>query len=327
MATKKVKAKVGVFLTICLAIMVTGIVYISGLYNDTGMHFWLEFEDSVLGVYEGGIVQYLGVPVGKVSDISVTPTNRAHIEITINPEKVTLHRGVEAQLVLYSLAAGTMAIELSGGEPADGPLPANSEIPARASAFAAISTKVEELMDDASSIIDKVNVGLSGMESGDLAKIVDRAQNVMEEIEGLLSETRNTMGTTRELIAKVEDRIDPVLDEVVALSSELRSTSGDASDFLKVATKKAEALDVEGIGGQVDDVLTQITQLAMQLNKSVDTLDNSSVTMLHKADNLEFTFRSTLLETTDTLLALESLVKQLKENPSSLLRGKGRIKE
>ena len=118
-----------------------------------------------------------------------------------------------------------------------------------------------------------------------------------------------------------------MLDEVVSLSSELRSTSGDASDFLKVATKKAEALDVEGIGGQVDDVLTQITELAVQLNKSVDTLDNSSVTMLHKADNIEFTFRSTLLETTDTLLALEALVKQLRENPSSLLRGKGRIKE
>lgn len=327
MATKKVKAKVGVFLTGCLALMVWAVLYISGLYGSLGDTFWLEFEDSVLGVYEGGIVQYLGVPVGKVSDISVTANNRAHIEIVIDPTKITLHHGVEAQLVLYSLAAGTMAIELSGGSREQGPLAPNSEIPARPSAFAAISTKVEELMDDATSIIDTVNDGLTGMETGDLATIVSRAMAVLEDVETLMEETRETMVTTREVIAKVEERIDPVVDEVLALGADLRETSDDASAFLQVATEKAEALDIEKMGGQVDSVMAEITSLAARLNESVSTLDSSSVTMLHKADNIEFTFRSTLLETTDTLLALEALVKQLKENPSSLVRGKGRIKD
>tara|TARA_R110001592_G_scaffold11954_5_gene58203 strand:- start:3368 stop:4351 length:984 start_codon:yes stop_codon:yes gene_type:complete len=326
-ATKKVKAKVGLFLTLCFGLMIWGAVYISGLYGESGDTFWLEFDDSVLGVYEGGIVQFLGVPVGKVSDISVTASNRAHIEIVINPSKIALYRGVEAQLVLYSLAAGTMAIELSGGRLEDGLLPPNSQISARASAFAAISTKVEELMDDASSIIDKINVGFSGMEPGDLSEIVLRTKNAITEVEHLLVETRETVTTTRDVIAKVEIKIDPVVDEVMALSSEFRDTSGKVGEFLDVATKKTNELDVASLSSRVEEVLQEIATLTVQLNKSVDTLDASSVSMLHEADNIEFAFRSTLTETSDTLLALEALVKQLKENPSSLLRGKGRIKE
>jgi len=327
LATKKVKVKVGIFLTGCIALMVVATLYISGLYGNVGDTFWLEFEDSVLGVYEGGIVQYLGVPVGRVSDISVTENSRAHIEIAIDPTKVTLHRGVEARLVLYSIAAGTMAIELSGGDSSAGPLPPNSQIPARASAFATISTKVEDLMDDASSIVDMLNQGLSGMESGDLAKIITQARDVMANLESLLVETRGTMEATREAIAKVDARIDPMVEEVLALGAELRGTSQEAGAFLQVATRKTEELDVAGLGGHLDTVLTEVAGLAARLGESVGALDAASISMLHKADNIEFTFRSTLLETTDTLLALEALVKQLKENPSSLVRGKGRVIE
>ena len=327
MATKAVKAKVGIFLVVCSSLMIGAILYISGLYGSNGESYWLEFDDSVLGVYEGGIVQYLGLPVGKVSNMSVTPNNRAHIEILVNPEKVALYQGVEAQLVMYSLAAGTMAIELSGGHLEDGPLPPGSEIPTRPSAFSAISTKVEELMDDASSIVDRINDGLSGMESGDLSDIVAQARDIVDEFDDLLTETQETMSTTRDAITKVEKKIDPVVDEVLALSTELRSTSGDASAFLQVATQKTKALDIAGLSKRADDVLAEVKSLTAQLGKSVTTLDNSSVAMLHEADNIEFSFRATLSETTDTLIALEALIKQLKEDPSSLVRGKGRVKE
>jgi phospholipid/cholesterol/gamma-HCH transport system substrate-binding protein len=327
LATKKVKIKVGMFMITCISLIIASALYISGTYGSSGTTYWLEFDASVLGVYEGGIVQYLGVPVGKVSDISVTANNRAHIEIVINPNKVALYRGVEAELVMYSLAAGTMAIELSGGQLKDGPLPAGGQIPSHPSAFSAISTKVEELMDDASSIVDKFNEALSGMESGALTEIIERAQVVMEEAEGLLAETREAVTVTKDTIAKVEEKIDPIVEEVVALSTELRGTSDDAGAFLKVATKKAEELDVAGLGKRVDDVLAEISELAGQLNDSVSTLDASSASLLHEADNVEFSVRATLTETTDTLVALEALVKQLKEDPSSLLRGKSRIKE
>lgn len=327
MATKKVKAKVGVFLVMSFALIAAAVSYISGAYSDRGVSYWLEFQDSVLGVYEGGIVQYLGVPVGKVTNISVTSVNQAHIEISINPSKIQLHRGVQGQLVLYSLAAGTMAIELSGGDPAQGPLPPNSQIPARPSAFASISTKVEELVDDVSIIVGKIEEGLSSMEPDALTKIVARVDRILADAEGLSGELKETLKTARGTMETLNGKIEPVTDEVLALSQNIRSTSDEAGKFLAVAREKTSQLDVESLGGKLDTVLEQIATLTMQLNGSVAKLDTSSATMLHEADNIEYSFRNTLTTTADTLLELETLISQLKQDPSSLVRGKAKIKE
>ena len=327
MATKKVKAKVGVFLVMCFSLIAAALSYISGTYSDRGVTYWLEFKDSVLGVYEGGIVQYLGVPVGKVTNISVTPSNQAHIEISINPAKVQLHQGVQAQLVLYSLAAGTMAIELSGGVPADGPLPPQSQIPARPSAFASISTKVEVMMDDVSVIVAKIEEGLSGMEPGAITNILGRVDKILADAEGLSGDLKLSLKSARDTMDTVKDRIDPVTDEVMALSQNIRKTSDEAGAFLSVAREKTSQLDVKELGSKLDTVLAQIATLTAQLNGSVAKLDTSSASMLHEADNIEYSFRNTLSTTAETLLELEALIGQLKQDPSSLLRGKARIKE
>jgi phospholipid/cholesterol/gamma-HCH transport system substrate-binding protein len=327
MATKKVKAKVGVFLIMCFSLIAAAVSYISGTYSDRGVTYWLEFKDSVLGVYEGGIVQYLGVPVGKVTNISVTPSNQAHIEISINPTKIKLHQGVQAQLVLYSLAAGTMAIELSGGDPTDGPLSPGSQIPARPSAFASISTKVEELMDDVSVIVGKIETGLSGMEPGALTNILARVDRILADTEGLAGEVKSTLASARGTMNTIDGKIAPVTDEVMALSQNIRKTSDEAGAFLAVAREKTSQLDVKELGGKVDTVLEQIAALTMQLNGSVAKLDSSSATMLHEADNIEYSFRNTLSTTAETLLELEALIAQLKQDPSSIVRGKARIKE
>lgn len=327
MATKKVKAKVGVFLVMCFSLIAAALSYISGTYSDRGVTYWLEFKDSVLGVYEGGIVQYLGVPVGKVTNISVTPSNQAHIEISINPAKVQLHQGVQAQLVLYSLAAGTMAIELSGGNPADGPLPPRSQIPARPSAFASISTKVEEMMDDVSVIVAKIEEGLSGMEPGAITNILGRVDKILADAEGLSGDLKLTLASARGTMDNVNGRIEPVTDEVMALSQNIRKTSDEAGAFLAVAREKTSQLDVKELGSKLDTVLAQIATLTTQLNGSVAKLDTSSATMLHEADNIEYSFRNTLSTTAETLLELEALIGQLKQDPSSIVRGKAKIKE
>lgn len=327
MATKKVKIKVGVFLILCFSLIAVSVAYISGAYTVEGVPYWLEFEDSVLGVYEGGIVQYLGVPVGKVSNIAVTSSNRAHIDILIDPDKIELQRGVRAQLVLYSLAAGTMAIELSGGDAEKGPLPENSQIPTRPSAFSAISTKVEELMDDASIIVGKLEEGLRGLEPGEFTDMIGRVNSIIEDVEVMAEDFKTTVKSANSAIAKVEGKIDPVTDEVMALSKDLRATSAEAGDFLRIARSKAEELDVQQLGGRMDEVLGQITELTVQLKASVENLDESSATMLHEADNIEYSLRTTLQSTSDTLSALESLLTQLKQDPSALVRGKARIKD
>jgi len=125
-ATKKQKMKVGIFLIVGFAAIVFAVTYLSGVYREHGLVYWVEFEESILGLNEGGLVEYLGVPVGRVREIYVTDQKKAHVRFVIDPEKVTLQEGVQAELVIYSLAAGTMAISLRGGDPNNPVIPPNS---------------------------------------------------------------------------------------------------------------------------------------------------------------------------------------------------------
>ena len=54
MASKKVKVKVGIFLIACFTLIGISLAYISGTLRPEGVPYWLEFDASVLGVYEGG---------------------------------------------------------------------------------------------------------------------------------------------------------------------------------------------------------------------------------------------------------------------------------
>ncbi len=53
MATRKQKFQVFVFLIVCLALVGLIIYIVSGMYSTTKLKYWVEFDESVLGIYEG----------------------------------------------------------------------------------------------------------------------------------------------------------------------------------------------------------------------------------------------------------------------------------
>ena len=142
MATRAQKAKVGIFLLVCVGVIVFGGLFVSGLRTEERHEYYIVFEESVSGLSIGSPVQYMGVPVGTVKDIKVTDTNRVEVSILVSTEKVTLREGTNATLVTYNLAAGTMAVSLAiakNAEPGE-PLQPGSIIPTQESLFASLST-------------------------------------------------------------------------------------------------------------------------------------------------------------------------------------------
>ena len=159
MATRSQKTKVGIFMIGAILLFALSLFFVSGYYGDGGHHYSMQFENTILGLYEGAIVEYLGVTVGKVRNIKVLEDNNLPIvEIALDPAKVTLYKGVEAKLSLYSMAAGTMAISLTGGDPEQGELRPGSRIPTAPSAITAISTQVIDMMDQMMCLVDCVVV-------------------------------------------------------------------------------------------------------------------------------------------------------------------------
>jgi len=327
LATKKQKAKVGLFLFVCFGAIIGGAVVLSGLMREPGLHYWLEFEDSILGLGEGGLVEYKGVPIGRVQSIRVQENNNARVDITINPEKVTINEGVEAQLVLYSFAAGTMAISLTGGDPEAPELPPDSQIPAKSSAFATISSQISDLMEQLSTIFAKIDTGFEGMEEGALAEIVVNVKDILAEGDGFMRDTKDLVNESRDTIVGLRDNAKNVMIEFETLAKEITALTTDVKRLVSTTTSKMDGVNVGETQAQVNRVLENIAELTDKLNKTVEQVDELSANAVHEASNIEYTLRQSLKEFTEAFESANALMRELQRDPSSVVRGKPIIKE
>jgi phospholipid/cholesterol/gamma-HCH transport system substrate-binding protein len=326
-ATKKQKAKVGFFLLVCLSIIIGGGILLSGLMREPGMYYWMEFEDSILGLGEGGLVEYKGVPIGRVRSIYVQENNNARVDIAINPEKVSLQEGVEAQLVLYSFAAGTMAISLTGGEPDAAILPPGSQIPAKSSAFATISSQISELMEQLSVIFTKIDTGFEGMEDGDLTAIVKNFNVLLEDGKGFMGETNDLVVEAKNTLVMLRDDAENVMVEFQDLSKDIRGLTTDVKRLVTTTTAKVGDLNVGQTQEQVNRVLENLSQLTERLNQTAAQFDDLSANAIHEASNIEYTVRQSLEEVNEAFQSVNALMRELQRDPSAVLRGKTIIKD
>ena len=316
MATRKQKVKVGFFLLMCGALVAVGLSLVAGLHEDRGVHHWITFQESVLGLYEGGTVEYMGVPIGKVRNISVTRQNLVSVEIVIDPAKATLYSGVEARLVVSSIAAGTLAVSLSGGDPRAGELPPNSTVPSKLSALTAISTQLEEVMEQVDEIFHVVTSGLEGMEDGKLTEIVN-------ESHGLVADARTMVKEATDTLQHVREEADTAIDRALEIADSVKGFTESAKGLSDSLQSKVEPLDLSQIQANLDKVLGNAAALSEQLQKTAAGLDNTLASMTHEASNVEYSLRSSVTELNKTLESLRQLSTQLRDDPSSLVWGRG----
>lgn len=326
MATRKQKVKVGVFLGVCIGLMAAATMIITGYYRAPGNTYWLEFNESILGLYEGGLVVYLGVPVGKVKEIFVTENQRAHVEVVLDPHKVNLHKGVEGQLVLYSIAAGTMAIGLDGGDPGGPVLPPNSQIPTKVSTFGAISAQITDVMDKVSEIADKINKELSHMDDKDVKEIVDHVKSIMEKGEGLADKGSEFLTETTDTVKQVRGDVEKLMGTLEARSTDLQKLAGDLDRLVRTANDKLHDFDVPQVQQNLNTALKNIADLAEEMDKTVNKLGTVAADVSHETDNVQYSLRATMVDLRRAFESLRVLLEQLQEDPSQLVRGKASIK-
>lgn len=327
MATPKQKVKVGVFLSVCITFTVVGIILIGGMMEDKGDPFWIEFEESVLGLYEGGIVEYLGVTAGKVTNVYVTDSNKALAHIIIDPRKVQLREGVEAQLVLYSLATGTMAISLSGGEPSAPLLKPESQIPAKTSMIGALSSRSENIIENLASISESISTGLAGIQEGDLTAIVDKVNRLLEKGEEIMDGGSSFIDSANDAVNDLRGEAKEVISDVKALANDIKKLAVNLDELVVSVRERVDEIEMGRLQAQLNQVLDNVASVSTKLEETLGHFQNVSTHALHEVDNVEYSLRAAVEEIGKTLDSVRVLADQLKEDPSSLVRGKGTVKE
>lgn len=307
----------GLFVIICVVLMIGGFLLMRGFHTDKRVPYWIEFDESVLGLGINGVVEYLGVPVGAVSDIYVTDKNKAHVDVMIAEDKVQLKRGVKSQLVLYNLAAGTMCVSLEGGEPGAPQLPPGSEIPSRQSLVKNVSSQIEGVLDNMRSIMETVRSGLVGIEEGDLALVIQDADGLITRGQQFLEEANTT-------VVDLKNQLQLGLDDFHDLAKDVKKLVKGVDNAVLKVSKKLDTLEVGKMQENLNQVMTDFSGLAKRLQQSAEALDTSLRQGVHEVDNVEFNLRETLRTLNDSLQAVRELMVYLQQDPSALIRGKGK---
>jgi len=326
-ATRRQKIKVSIFLLICIGVMVAGTLVITGLYQKPGLTYRLEFNESVLGLYEGGMVEYMGVPVGKIREIFVTPTQRAHVEIMIDPDKVVLHEGTEAKLVIYSIAAGTMAVSLSGGE-RDGPLLREfSHIPTKLSTIETFSSQLTNILDDISTIGKSIREQLDALDETAVSDIVHNVRDLVKRGESFVDHTDALVVDAKDALQDIRKHSDSLMGHVDVHSKNLERLTSKIETLVDTYTKRGQELNVDMLQTQVNSLIDEIKRMVQQMDTTMANMDVVAADIVHQTGNVEYSLRGTMTDLRDALDSIRGLVTQLKEDPSAIIRGRGKTRE
>lgn len=318
MATRAQQTKVGIFLVISIGLIVAGILMMQGFNRNPTSTYKISFQESVLGLGVGGLVEYLGVPVGSVTNIYVSDSDTAEVEIDVRDDRVTLREGVQAQLVIVSFATGQMAISLQGGE--GEPLPSGATIPTTASAFAGVTDQIESVMVDLNAIAESLRTALAGMEEGQLTRI-------FEDLEAMLDEGRQFMESARGIADSLEEDIEMTVAEYTSLAKDMRTVAESADKFLSTATEKLEPINLEQTQADLEKAMANFAEASEKLTATLETMDTVADTVIYETDNIEYAIREGMGAMTQTLESIRELTDTLNENPSVLIRGRGRPEE
>ena len=330
MATRAQQTKVGVFLLITVGLFAAGFLYFSGFTGEDTTRYRIQFDESVLGLGIGGLVVYKGLPVGAVENMYVDEDGFVQAWVAVNDDKVILRKGVEAQLVIYSLATGTMAISLEGGDPEAPILPEGSQIPVTPSligsftdSFEGIVKRLEETLDAVNKIALAVTEAVEGMETGQLTAMIEQVESILkgtDEFVAKMNVTVDELGTNANTAITT---FNDVGVQAKGLMVDLEETVASTNKLINTTQEKLEPLDIAALQESVQAALGSVGETSSRLGQTLEVLERMGGSMEENTDNLEFALREMMETANETLTTLNELGQSLQQDPASIIRGRG----
>ena len=262
------------------------------------------FSEAVTGLSEGGTVQYNGIAVGTVQDLSLMRNDPRKVVARIRVEADTPVRvDTRAKLSITGLT-GTTFIQLTGGSPGAEPLRAQGGrevpiIPTEPSALQNIAQTADRIVARVDEILSEENVEhvsatLENLEAvtealalqrRDLSELVRSARASSQELEATLRATRGAVeNIDRELVSELPGLVDKLDRALVQL--EQASTNANAL----VAENRAPIAEfTQGGLQQVGPTLVELRTLIRDLRRVTNRFDgNPAGYMLGREQPREF---------------------------------------
>jgi len=239
--------------------------------------------ESVAGLNIDAPVKYLGVNVGKVSEIAIDPANSSQVRLRFLIERGTpIKQDTEAVLKSQGLT-GIAYVELSGGSADSPPLVsrADGEIPVITSK-PSLSTRLESVLTTVLASVDRTSSNLAAVFDDENRAALKQTLADAAAVAQVLAAHKQALGSgiadasrLARTTSRASEQIEPTLDRIRAAANAIDNMAQVAA----VASERAGS-SVDAAAGSVQrlgtDTLPVLEQLLAELNQLAASLQRLS---------------------------------------------------
>jgi len=287
MSDRRKAMKLGIFTFVTGALLAIVLVVFGGFrfwkHRD---RYYIDFNDSVMGLSEGTQVFFNGIKVGGVGEIKLDPDDPMVVRVAIDVDRGTpIHADTVAMLNMAGIT-GLKVIDLQGGTTKAASLPPGAHIVVGHGTLDKLSKQAERLADQTGEMITRAK------------QIMDGANQIVVSLQGVVNDVHT-------VVSSVEAVTDPkqlgaVLDATKLTAQNLQKASAEVSSM--VAENRAAMKSTLGSIAQASD------------NANLVTTDVRTLIRTNQG-----TIAATLADLRQAARGFKELAREVREKPSRLL--------
>ncbi|HEY9256124.1 MAG TPA: MlaD family protein [Stenotrophomonas sp.] len=291
METKANYVLIGAFTIVAgLALLLFGLWAAKYSSDRTWQYYRVVFREAVTGLSVGSPVQYNGIAVGSITELTLAPDDPRQVVARVRLNSTTpIKVDTRAKLAITSLT-GPSIIQLSGGTPESPALTSvdKSDAPViqtTPSALQNITDTANRIVERLDQVLSDRNVASISTTLQNLEKISNSLGNRDEGVQALLISARDaarkldatlttTNGAVQHLDQNLVQQLPPILDKLDSTLSKLDSAANNANGILGDNRAAINSFANEGLG-QLGPTLAELRGLIRDLRRVSDRLDNN----------------------------------------------------
>jgi len=329
MITRAQKVRLGVFMVLSSALFIGTLLTLAGVQLGKQRDiYYVKFKESLSGLDVGAPVKFSGVTVGRVEAMKIDPQDVGAILVTISLEKGTPLKKDAKIVVESSGITGIKYVDIQGGTNESERVEPNSVIEGAQSFFDRLTGRADAIGKKAEEVLESLKDTLSQENRAKLLALLDDVDALAQETRATISENRENIRKTIENLARVSESLGKTVKSVgEEAEASIRSIRELASDLKSAMSKER----LERIASNIEKITSalrkttdsgdveQSVKLAREtLEQAKKLLADIDVTVLRARENLQ----AGLAYLRDATEHLSEFAREVRENPSLLLRGK-----
>lgn len=217
-------------------------------------------KQSVTGLNKEAPVLLRGIPVGRITDLSIDPGDRLLVLVTAEiDESVPLTTAMYGKLKPQGIT-GLMFVELFEEGRGRRLLPHAQRIPMRPSDLQQFSESITDIVEQLKQVSTNLNGIMNTENQQHLKHMIGQLDNASTELTPLLQDTRLAVVQSRTFMSSVQKSAAGVDKSFANMSKDFHSTAGHVD---QTAKKLASTLD------KVDGTMAALSSTAVQLDTTV----------------------------------------------------------